>query len=87
MDRHPSTQKRHRQSLVLRSKNRAERSALKTARKNLESAVGTPEAASKLAEYSKLLDKATKHHILHKRTVARKKSQCARLVNKSQASD
>ncbi|MCK4858722.1 MAG: 30S ribosomal protein S20 [candidate division Zixibacteria bacterium] len=84
MDRHPSTQKRHRQSVALREQNRATRSAIKTAGKRLLEALGKPDANEKLAQYTSLLDKAVKQNLIHKKTASRKKSQLTGRVNKAQ---
>ncbi len=84
MDRHPSTQKRHRQSLGLRQVNRVLKSQIKTATKRVNDALGKDEAPARLAELASLLDKAAKKHIVHPNNVARKKSRFAKLVNKSQ---
>jgi small subunit ribosomal protein S20 len=45
-----------------------------------------PEGAAALPELASLLDKAVKSNILHKNTVARKKSRLAKMLNKKQAS-
>jgi small subunit ribosomal protein S20 len=60
------------------------KSQIKSAGKRLTDSVGTPEAPARLAELVSLLDKAVKNNVLHKNTVARRKSRAARLVNKSQ---
>lgn len=85
MDRHPSTIKRHRQSLVLRTRNRAARSAIRTAGRDLLESLGKPEAQEKLAEVNSLLDKAARKNLMHRRTVDRRKSRLAKKVAKASA--
>lgn len=83
MDRHPSTIKRHRQSLVARQRNRAAKSAIKTAGKDLLESLGKPEAQENLAKVNSLLDKAALKHLVHPRTASRRKSKFAKKVNKA----
>jgi small subunit ribosomal protein S20 len=72
--------KRARQSVELREKNRAQRSAMKVQIKRTEAAIATGdktaiEAALKLAQ--KQLDKAAKRRIIHPNAAARRKSTLA----------
>jgi small subunit ribosomal protein S20 len=83
LDRHASTIKRHRQSLVLRQRNRAAKSAIKTASKNLLESLGKSEAEENLAALNSLLDKAARKNLLHPRTAARRKSKFAKKVTKA----
>jgi small subunit ribosomal protein S20 len=74
MANHPSALKRHRQSLKRRDRNRAAKSAIRTAIKktSLLAQGGDLEAAKKQASLAtKLLDKAAIHGVLHKKTAAR----------------
>ena len=83
-----SAKKRLRQTEKRRLHNRAVKKQIKLqVKKVLESAkAGTPEDLQK--EYNlaaKKLDKAGAKRVLHRNTVARKKSQLARLLNQKKA--
>lgn len=80
MDRHPSTIKRHRQSLRRREVNRAARSRVRTSIKNVEKADSKETAATALYDAIKVLDKATGSNYFHRNKVARIKSRLSRLV-------
>ena len=80
MDRHPSTIKRHRQSLRRREVNRAARSRIRTSIKNVEQADSKETAATALHEAIKVLDKATSSNYFHRNKVGRIKSRLSRLV-------
>ena len=80
MDRHPSTIKRHRQSLKRREINRAVRSKIRTTIKSVETAETRDEATVALAEVVKVLDKATGPRILHLNKAARLKSRLNQMV-------
>jgi small subunit ribosomal protein S20 len=62
-----------------RERNKAVRSALKTAEKKVRTADGDP--SHELREASRALDKAASAGVLHKRTAARHKSRLARSAN------
>ncbi len=84
--RHPSAQKRHRQSLKRRTRNRAKKSTIKTFSKKAVAAVqegGDVAALQRQAE--SLIDKAAKGSTLHKKAAARKKNRLARAINKAKA--
>jgi small subunit ribosomal protein S20 len=70
--------------VALREANRALKSQIKTAGKRVNDSLGKPEASARMAELASLLDKAVKKGIMHKNAVARRKSQYAKLINKSQ---
>ena len=64
------------------------KSALKTSTKRVHAAVaeGDAEAAATLQrEAARALDKAASKRVLHKRTVARKKSRLAKAANRAAA--
>ncbi|MFH2057104.1 MAG: 30S ribosomal protein S20 [bacterium] len=86
MDRHQSTIKRHRQSLVARQRNRAAKSAIRTASKDLLESLGKPEAQEKLKTVSSLLDRASRRSLMHRCTADRRKSRFAKKVAQAAAS-
>ena len=76
--------KRDRQNKKRTIKNRALKSGIRTAQKNLSVSVEEKkleDAKSKLATLDKALDKAVKKSAVHKNYSANKKSQAAKLVN------
>lgn len=76
--------KRDRQNKKRTIKNKALKSVIKTAQKNLIASVEEKkmeDAKSNLAKLDKALDKAVKNSAVHKNYSANKKSQAARLVN------
>ncbi|HZP90901.1 MAG TPA: 30S ribosomal protein S20 [Actinomycetota bacterium] len=78
--------KRNKQSERARQRNRAVRSALKTASKKvrLAAAGGDPDAALQRArEAARAFDKAASKGIVHPRTAARHKSRLARTANRA----
>lgn len=85
--RHKSAQKRHRQSLKRRLRNRSKKSTIKTYTKKAVDAVntGAEDALSLQQKAESLIDKAAKGSTLHKRAAARKKSRLARAINKAKA--
>lgn len=85
--RHKSAQKRHRQSLKRRLRNRSKKSTIKTYTKKAVDAVntGAEDALSLQQQAESLIDKAAKGSTLHKRAAARKKSRLARAINKAKA--
>lgn len=80
MDRHPSTIKRHRQSLKRRERNRAARSRVKTYIKIVEEAATQEVADRALKDAIKVLDTSAGAKITHPNKVARIKSRLTRLV-------
>ena len=85
--RHKSAQKRHRQSLKRRLRNRSKKSTIKTfTKKAVEAASsGAQDAVTLQRQAESLIDKAAKGSTLHKNTAARKKSRLAKQVNKLNA--
>jgi small subunit ribosomal protein S20 len=80
--------KTHRQSLKARERNRAARSAIKTALKAARGAAGGDEKAAVAAQQSVVarLDKAAKNRIIHPNKAARLKSRLAKALNKAKKS-
>jgi len=70
-----SAKKNMRKSRAATVRNRAQRSALRTALKRAQASDATP--ANKLAAV-KLLDRAARKRLIHKNTAARRKSQLTR---------
>ncbi len=84
MLRHPSAQKRHRQSLKQRTRNERVRSQIKLARKKLQRLLGTKgsaDLAQVLKEAIKTVSKAASKKVIHKRKAARLISRMSRKVN------
>ena len=77
-----SAKKNMRKSRAATVRNRAQRSALRTALKKAKSPDATPEA--KLAA-TKLLDRAARKGLIHKNNAARHKSRMAAMVKKLRA--
>ncbi len=76
--------KRNRTNEAARLRNKASKSALRTAMKKVKVAVeaGNKEEASKLAkEATVLIDKSVSDGVQHANTAARQKSSIARLLN------
>ena len=78
-----SAEKRIRQERKRTAHNRAQRSRLKTAIKKVSASTNAAEAQEALSEVSGLLDRLATRRIIHRNKAARKKSQLARLVNKT----
>jgi small subunit ribosomal protein S20 len=80
-----SQKKRNLQNERRRQRNIAVKSALRTSTKKVHTAAaeGDAEAASLQREAARALDKAGSKRVLHKRTVARKKSRLAKTVNRA----
>ena len=78
-----SAEKRIRQERKRTAHNRAQRSRLKTAIKKVSASASAAEAQEALSEVSGLLDRMATRRIIHRNKAARKKSQLARLVNKT----
>ena len=78
-----SAEKRIRQERKRTAHNRAQRSRLKTAIKKVSASTSASEAQEALSEVSGLLDRMATRRIIHRNKAARKKSQLARLVNKT----
>jgi small subunit ribosomal protein S20 len=83
-----SQKKRNLQNERRRQRNIAVKSALRTTTKKVHAAAaeGDAEAAATLQrEAARALDKAGSKRVLHKRTVARKKSRLAKAANRAAA--
>jgi len=78
---HKSCAKRMRQSTQERLNNRALRSELRSALKAVRSETTREEATKKLRVASRLLDRASSRHLLHRRNADRNKSRLAQYVN------
>ena len=81
--------KRNRQNEARHERNKATKSALRTQTTRVHSAVAegdAEEAATQQKETARALDKAASKGILHKRTVARRKSRLAKAANRAAAS-
>jgi len=75
--------KRNRQNEQSRERNKAVRTSLKTAAKKVRTAASEGDletASTRLREAARSLDRAASDGVLHKRTVARRKSRLARKV-------
>lgn len=82
--KHPSAEKRHRQNLKRRARNRANLSRVRTQVKKLRAALdkGDKDAAKELLpETLGQLDKAAKKGALHTNTASRSKGRLTRRVN------
>lgn len=82
-----SAKKRHRQSLVRRTRNKAVRTRVRTAVKNVLSAIAEKgDAASALRDAQKMLDRAASRGVIHRNTASRKASRLARRAHRAAAS-
>ena len=87
MANHKSAEKRDRQSKVRRLRNRMNRSAMKSAVRQIEMALAAgpeDEAKSALQRAIPIIDKTASKGTIHKRTAARKISRLTKRVNKMQ---
>ena len=85
MANHKSALKRHRQSLVARARNRAEKSRVKMAIKAVRAAIDQKDgeaAKAALVNATTVLDKAASKKVVHWKTAARKVSRLNLAVNK-----
>jgi small subunit ribosomal protein S20 len=83
-----SQKKRNIQNEKRHQRNMATKSALKTSTKKVQAAAAASdadEAATLQREAARSLDKAASRGILHKKTVARKKSRLAKAANAATA--
>jgi small subunit ribosomal protein S20 len=79
---HKSCEKRMKQSENNRMRNRAYRSQLRAAVKEVRTEKNKEEALKKLKEAARVLDTAATYGIIHKKNAARNKSRLTALVNK-----
>jgi small subunit ribosomal protein S20 len=78
-----SAEKRHRQNVVQRERNRAHRSRLRTAIKRLRSAVSSGDASAAeaiLPETLSVIDKIAQKGVIHPNAASRYKSRLAKHV-------
>lgn len=80
MPRTKSAKKAMRQSKSRTARNRAQRSALRTAVKKVRSGGDAKTTAAAYLEAEKLLDRSGRKGLIHPNTAARQKSRLARLV-------
>lgn len=81
MPSHKSCKKRMKTSEAERLRNRAMRSSLRSAVKEVRAETSKEEAANKLQTAIRLLDRAASRGLLHRKTVDRSKSRLTKLVN------
>lgn len=82
MPSHKSNFKRMKTSAKERERNRAYRSRLRAAVKEVRTETSKEEASKKLNEAFRLLDRAAARGLIHKSTAARNKSRLALAINK-----
>ena len=82
MPRTKSDKKAMRQSKSRTARNRAQRSALRTAVKKVRSSGDAKESAAAYLEATKLLDRSGRKGLIHKNTAARQKSRLAKAIKK-----
>lgn len=83
MNKHPSAQKRHRQSLKRQTRNQAIRSRVRTFVKRVRESIdanNVDEATSRLQSATRAIDKAVTKGVLHRNTASRKISRLTRAV-------
>lgn len=84
MANHPSAAKRARQALRRRARNRSRISAVRTAIKNVETAVAAKDkeaATAALSTATSLIGRAAGRGVMHKNTAGRRVSRLTRMVN------
>jgi small subunit ribosomal protein S20 len=77
-----STKKRLRQSKKAQSRNKANKTRLKTQLKKMRGAAGTEEGQKMLPETYAVIDQAVRKGVLHKNAAARHKSRLTKLTAK-----
>ncbi len=82
MPRIKSAKKAMRQARARHARNRAQRSALRTALKHVRSASSAEQAARAYAIAVKLLDQAARKRLIHRNNAARHKSRLAAMVRR-----
>ena len=88
MANHKSAEKRNRQAQVRRQRNRANRSKMKTAIKNLNTAIDSgnaEEAKTALAAAVPVIAKTASKGTIHKKNASRKISRLTKRVNQLEA--
>lgn len=83
MANHKSALKRARQNEIRRMRNKATKTRVKSATKDVRqaAAANVEDAVSVLNTAKSAIDKAAKKGVIHKKTAARKVSRLSRLVN------
>jgi small subunit ribosomal protein S20 len=83
MPRTKSAKKQMRQAKTRTARNRAQRSALRTAVKKVRSVSGdAKQSAAAYLEATKLLDRSGRKGLIHKNTAARQKSRLAKAIKR-----
>ena len=82
MAHHKSAEKRNRQSIKRNLYNRANKKLVKEAVKAVRSAQSAEVAKEALTKAMSILDKVAARGVMHKNTVANRKSSLAKFVNK-----
>ena len=85
MTKHPSAQKRHRQSLKRHARNQAIRSRVRTVVRRVRESIETSnsgEARQHLQSATRAIDTAVTKGVIHRNTAARKISRLTRAVQK-----
>ena len=85
VNKHPSAQKRHRQSVKRQTRNTAIRSRVRTYVRRLREAIAagnTSEAAERLLSATRAINKAATKGVLHRNTASRKISRLTLAVRK-----
>lgn len=85
--RHAAQQKSVRQTERRSRRNISQKSETKTAIKKAILALGSDDASEKVKYAIKKLDKLQSHGVLHRKTVARRKSRLMKHFNTSQTSE
>lgn len=85
MPRIKSAKKRQRQTKVRTARNKAQRSALRTAVKKVRTVKDAKEAESALKDAQALVDRAGRKRLIHPNAAARTKSRLAKAVNAAKA--
>jgi len=83
MNKHPSAQKRHRQSIKRQTRNQAIRSRVRTFVKRVRESVdarNSAEANERLKSATRAIDKAVTKGVLHRNTASRKISRLTHAV-------
>lgn len=86
MANHKSAQKRHRQNLLARARNRAVKTRVRNVIKTVRAALAggdTAAAETALLSATKVLDKAATKKIIHWKTAARNISRLSTAISKS----
>lgn len=83
MPRIKSAKKRQRQTAVRTTRNKAQRSALRSAVKRVRTAETADETAKAFVAAQTLVDRAGRKNLIHRNVANRTKSRLAKLANKA----